>query len=275
MGNVVEKMKQRIKEAGNSKRTVIYFSPDSKRRVRFLTDLDKAEEYVFHSNFQKGIESLCQEHVDKACPFCNIEEEGFSTYTKYVLSIFDYDSNEVKVMAVKATGVTPIPSLIEYFEQYGTLLDRDYIIKKVGKGMSGSFVITPMEKETFKNKKAKPFQGKTLLKLLEKSFPVPAEYADEDLDIDVDDEDEVVSKKSSKSNKKRKEKKSIEDKLEELELDELKEICFELGMSKKEVKGKDEEDLIDIIFNDYDEEDIQDALEQILEEDDDEDEDDE
>lgn len=272
MSNVVESMKQRIKDAGNSKRTVIYFSADSKRRVRFLTDLDKAEEYVFHSNFQKGIETLCQEHVGKPCPFCNIEEEGFSTYTKYVLSIYDYDSGEVKVMAVKATGITPIPSLIEYYEQYGTLLDRDYIIKKVGKGMAGSFVITPMEKKVFKNKKAKPYQGKTLLKLLDKSFPVPAEYADdeEELDLEVDDDNEEKEVKRTKKNKKKKKQKSINDKMEELDIDDIKAVCLELGMSKKELKGKDEEDLIEIIFEDYDEEDIEDAYEEIIGNDEDE-----
>lgn len=249
---LVDKMKERIKNSGTSKREVLYFAPDSKRRIRFLTELDAGEEFIFHSSYNRGINSLCAETYGKACPLCS--DEDVTTVTNYAFSVYDYDSDSVKILLFKATGISPIPAFIEYFENYGTMLDRDYIVKKVGKGISGSFVVTPCDREKFKNSKAKPFGKETIIKLLAKAFPLPSDLVD-----DEEGEDEAPKKKDVKKTKKH--EKTLREKYEELTLDELKEIAKELGLSKKEIHAiDDEEEFVGTLFDDYEEEDLEDIL---------------
>ena len=269
--SLIDKMKERIKNSGTNKKEVLYFAPDSKRRIRFLEELDSGKEFVFHSNYTRGINALCAETYGKGCELCN--DDDLTTVTNYAFSVYDYDSSSVRILLFKATGITPIPAFIEFFENYGTIMDRDYIVKKVGKGTGGSFVVTPGDKEKFKNTKVKPYGEKTLIKILAKAFPIPA-----DVDIeDDDDDDEVVAKKSkaSTSKSKKKKEKSLKDKFYDLDEDQLKEIGLALGMSKKEVRNiEDTEEFVDTLFDDYEEEDLQDVYEDAMSsEDDDDDED--
>ena len=64
-----------------------------------------------------------------------------------------------------------------------------------------------------------------------------------------------------------------------LDWDDLKEIALEIGVSKKQIKkfDEDEEELIDYLFDEYEEDDLEEMLEEIDEdeEDDEDDEDDE
>lgn len=250
---LVDKMKERIKNSGTSKREVLYFAPDSKRRIRFLTELDAGEEFIFHSSYNRGINSLCAETYGKACPLCS--DEDVTTVTNYAFSVYDYDSDSVKVLLFKATGISPIPAFIEYFENYGTMMDRDYIVKKVGKGISGSFVVTPCDREKFKNSKVKPFGKATMVKLLAKAFPLPSDLVD-----DEDEEIDEVSKKKA-DEKSKKHEKTLREKYEELTLDELKEIAKELGLSKKEIRAiDDEEEFVETLFDDYEKNDLEDVL---------------
>ena len=58
-------------------------------------------------------------------------------------------------------------------------------------------------------------------------------------------------------------------------MDELKSICLEIGMSKKEFKAfDDEEEVLDELFDNYEEDDLAELLEN-LDDDEDEDDDDE
>ena len=171
--------------------------------------------------------------------------------------------------------MSPIPAFIEMYEEFGTIMDRDYKIKKVGQGQGGSFVVTPLDKERFSNKKAKPYTESQVHDILEKA------YAKSDVDTDDDDDDEEdeapkkASKKEAPKKAKKKKKPSLRDQFEELSFKELKEIALEIGISKKELKAfEDEEELLDELFDNYDEEDLQELLEDMQEPDDeDEDED--
>ena len=150
-------------------------------------------------------------------------------------------------------------------------MDRDYKIKKVGQGQGGSFVVTPLDKERFSNKKAKPYTESQVHDILEKA------YAKSDVDTEDDEEEDEAPKKASKkeaskgAGKKqaKKKKPSLRDQFEELSFKELKEIALEIGISKKELKAfEDEEELLDELFDNYDEEDLQELLEDMQEPDD-------
>ena len=143
-------------------------------------------------------------------------------------------------------------------------MDRDYKIKKVGSGQGSSYVITPLDKEKFKNKKAKPYDREEIKEIFDKAY---TSKSDEDED-DEEEEDDTPKKKKNK--KRAKKEPTLREKFEELDFSELKEIAIEIGMSKQEIKKfDDEEELIDELFDNYEEEDLQDLLDGLDEEEDD------
>lgn len=270
--NLIAEMKAKIAASGTSKKEILYFGKDSVKRVRFLQELDTGYVFEFHNDWAANILELCKDPEDhENCPLC---EQGIKIYENFAWSVWDYDSNSVRILLFKANGVSPIPSFIEMYEEFGTIMDRDYKIKKVGQGQGGSFVVTPLDKERFNNKKAKPFTKKQMQEILEKAYA--KQEVEEDDDDEEEDEEEVTSKKSKKQAKKKKQKKSLRSRFEELSFKELKEIGLEIGLSKKELRAfEDEEELIDEFFDNYEEEDLQELLEDLeAEKDEEEDEDD-
>ena len=282
--SVLDTMKNKIKESGSNKKEIVYFGKDSKQKFRFLQELDTAYEYDVHSSWNEGFTSICKASLGDECPLCednSIEDLKLQTY--FALSVWDYESQSVRIMFMKANGISPIPSLIEYYEEYGTIMDRDYTIKKQGSGMGSSMTVLPGEKMKFSQKNVKPLNQKQIEKILLKAFPMPGEAAKNN--DDDDDEDEAPKKSKSKSKKeetKKAKKEKKDDKkwqkdLEACDEDELKAIAIELGMTKKELKGiEDEDELLMTIITDYEKDDIVEAYNSVMnDDDDDEDEDDE
>lgn len=254
----LDQIKTAVKNSGSSKKDILYFGADSSKRIRFLQELDEGHSYTFHSDFETKIYEPCQDQEDhEDCKLCR---EGIGTKEVFVWSVYDYDTSSVKLLAIKATGISPVPALIEFFEEYGTIMDRDYKIKKVGKGMGGSYTVTPLDKEKFGVKKAKPYSEKEIWDMFKKA------YASKETDSDDEDEDdeEVEETPKAKSNAKSKKKeKPLKDKYLDLDWDEVKEIALDIGMTKKELKAFDEdvEELVEELFDNYDEEDLADMLE--------------
>lgn len=265
---LIEQMKEKIAKSGSSKKDILYFGKDTQKRIRFLQELDEGYVFEFHNNWDPSIFELCKDPEDhENCKLC---EEGISLQDQYVWSVWDYDSSSVKLIQFKATGLTPIPAFIEMYEEFGTILDRDYKVKKVGQGQGASYVVTPLDKERFKNSKAKAMSRKQVKEILENAWQPKEITTDED---DDDEEEEESKAKNSKDKKKNKKKqKSLRDKFEELSFKELKEIAMEIGISKKELKAfEDEEELLDELFDNYEEDDLEELLEDLDEEEEDED----
>ena len=165
------------------------------------------------------------------------------------------------------------------FEEFGTITDRDYKVKKVGQGQGGSFVVTPLDKELFKNSKAKPYTYKQVKEIMEKAW-VSKDLDTDDEDEEEDDEVETKKKKGSKDKaakgKKKKKEPTLREKFEELSFKDLKSIALEIGMTKKELKAfDDEEELLDELFDNYEEEDLQELLDDMDSDDEEDDEDEE
>lgn len=259
---LIDAMKERIKNSGTSRKEVFYVGADSKKRIRFLQELDDGFEFKFHSHWNRGINALCAETYGKDCPYCSDTDEEMKEITQYAWSVWDYDANAVRILLYKATGISPVPQLIEFAEEYGTICDRDYTIKKSGKGMSGNVTVIPSEISKFRNAKAKPFTYKQIVKLLQAAYPIN----EEDIDRE-DDEDEDRPKKGKKAEKKqpKKKEKTLEEKLKELDIDDLRNIAIELGVAKKELKGLDEEEIVELLVDDNDEDDLKEAYEDYME----------
>ena len=193
---LLDKIKSDVAKSGSNKGKFIYFREGQKVRIRFLNDMDEGMEVKFHDSFERGINVPCQELFGKDCPYC--EEEDLRTRSQYIWSVYDYEAKEVKLFMFAVNNCSPIPALMALYETYGTLTDRDYVISVTGKQQNKSFTVVPMDKNKFRNEKAKAYSEKAILKMLAKAFPADESEDDED---DYEEEDEKPTKTKSKSQK--------------------------------------------------------------------------
>lgn len=267
--NLIKKMKERIAKSGTSKKEILYFGKDAVKRVRFLQELDQGYSFQFHSNWEPSVYELCQDPEDhEDCKCC---KDGIALQEEFVWSVWSYDDQAVRLLKFKATGISPIPSFIEMYEEFGTIMDRDYKIKKVGQGMGGSFVVTPLDKERFKNSKAKPYTEKQIRELFKEAFK-PKDDEDEEVEDDNDEveEEDVDKSDRKKSKKKAKGKKTLKSKYLDLDFEVVEKIAKEIGVSKKEIRSWDEdvEEAVEYLFDEYEEVDLEEILEDVNEDDD-------
>ena len=196
MPGLIGKMKNDVKKSGANKGKILYVREGSKVRVRFLQELDDGLEVIMHDSFEKGINVICQEQLGKSCKYC--DEEGLRTRSNYVWSVWDYESNEVKLLMYPVNNCSPIPALLALNETYGTIMDRDYVISVHGKQQNKQFSVVPLDKVKFRNEKAKPFTEKAIWGILTKAFPDDtAEDEDEDEEDYEEGEAEKTAKKAS------------------------------------------------------------------------------
>ena len=194
---LLSKIKNDVKRSGSNKRKLIYFRDGSKLRVRFLTDMDDGMEVKFHDNFEAGINVPCQEVFGRNCPYCE-DEDSVRTRSQYIWSIWNYEAKEVQLFMFPVNNCSPIPALMAMYETYGTLCDRDYVITQVGKQQNKTFSVVPMDKNKFRNDKAKAFSEKGILKILDKAFPFDDGEEMEDDDYEVEDKKSKKTKAKSK-----------------------------------------------------------------------------
>ena len=265
MGNLIENMRDRIKNGGSNLRDVFYIAADSKRRIRFLQELDTGFEFHFHSHFNRKINALCGTEYNHDCPYCGDQDPDMKDVVMYAWNVWDYDANAVRILLYKATGISPVPALIDFYDEYSTIMDRDYTIKKTGQRLNSVISVLPGDIAKFRNK-AKPYTRQQIVQILAKAYP----FGEDEIDQDEEQEKPVKSKKTEKKAKKK--EKSLEEKLLELDIADLREIAIELGVSKKELKGLDEEEIVELLLDDNDEEDVEEAYQEYIEDNDDEDE---
>lgn len=198
---LVDKIKADVKKSGQNKGKFIYFREGSKQRIRFLNDMDDGMEVKFHDSFAESINVPCQEHFGRSCPYC--DDENLRTRSQYIWSVYNYETKEVQLFMFPVNNCSPIPALMAMYENYGTIIDRDYVISVSGKQQNKTFSVVPMDKVKFRNDKVKPYSEKAILKMLDKAFPCDA--ADDEGD---DDEDEITKKHTAKSTGVKKENKN-------------------------------------------------------------------
>lgn len=228
MAGLVNQIKSEVKKAGTNKSKFVFVREGEKRRFRFLTDADDGMEITFHDNFAGGVvPTPCQEIFGRNCPYC--DEEGIRTRSQYAWSVWDYDAKEVRVFMFPVNNCSPVPHLINFYETYGTLCDRDYVISVSGKQQNKTYGVVPMDKVKFRNEKAKPFSEKQILKMLDKAFPCDV------VDEEDEDDDSPMPKpdsKGGKSNKKAEDdwdddKLPATEELEEMKPQKLYNMCKE------------------------------------------------
>lgn len=192
MGIDINSMKQEIAKSGGSKKKIIFVKDGGKRRIRFLVDFEKGMSVAFHDSFVKSINCICEKELGKKkCKFCG--NDDLRTRQQYIWPVYDYDSNETKLLVYAVNNCTPIPSLISMYENYGTITDRDYVIERKGSGQNTTYSVVPMDKAKFRSKVKVPSKD-AILKLLEKAFSPDVEVTDDDDDDVTIDYTEMSSK---------------------------------------------------------------------------------
>lgn len=234
---LVDNIRNEAKKSGQNKGKFVYFREGQKQRFRFLNDMEDGMEITFHDSFEQGVNVPCQEIFGRDCDYC--EEEGLRTRSQYAWAVWDYEAKEVKIFMFAVNNCSPIPALMAMYDTYGTLVDRDYVITSTGKGSNKTFSVVPMDKQKFRNTKAKPLSEKAILKYLDKAFP--NERADGE-DYDDDEEENTKRKKKSSKGKKPPMNEPEDDEMEQdadyedLSAKELYNLCKERDIDCKPKK---------------------------------------
>lgn len=193
--SVIDQMKQRILNSGRSAGKLFRIKSGEKKRFRFLNEADQGVQIVIHDKFPE-VTTPCAQQFGKPCPYDKMSYDEIRTRDNYAWSIWDYEAKEVKIWMWKANDRTPIPSLISYYENYGTILDRDYVLERRGEKFDTSYTLVPQDKSRFTGAKVKPMTAKEIMntvaqamnpELLESDEAEPEEDEVEDL-FDEDDE---------------------------------------------------------------------------------------
>lgn len=185
---LLDKIKADVKKSGQNRGKFIYFREGVKQRIRFLNDMDDGMEVTFHDSYTLGVNVPCQEHFGRSCEYC--DEEELRTRSQYVWSVYNYDTKEVQLFMFPVNNCSPVPALVAMYEQYGTLTDRDFVISVSGKRADKTYSVVPMDKQKFRNAKAKPYSEAAILKMIDKAYPAD----------DAEDEDDAkpVKKRNTK-----------------------------------------------------------------------------
>lgn len=295
-GSLLSKMKNDIKKSGSSKSTFVFVKAGEKGRFRFLKDFEDGVKVTFHDSFEKSINVPCLKHFGKKCKHCN--DNDLRTRDLYMWPVWNVDAKKQQILMYAPTQYTPLPALIGMFENYGTLLDRDYIIQRDGSKTETSYAVVPMDKAKMV-KKVKPFTKESMMDMLAEAFlsdekgtfkydtsKDSSDDEDEDDDDsydssqdDEDDEEDTLKSKSKKNTKSKKkdeedddeddsdddsdEDDSLEDTLLSLSLKMLKKLSKELDCDLPD-SASTQKKIVKILLDEFDEEDIEEALEEIL-----------
>ena len=219
---MLDLLKDRIKKSGQSREGSFYLKADTKKRVRFLTDLEEAIVVTMHDKWGE-VNVPCLKYYGMDCPYC--EREDIRTKENFVWSVYSYDDKKVQMFMFKASQNSPVPHLINLYETVGTIMDRDIVVSRVGERLDTQYSIVSMDKKKFKGKdKIKSFTEKQVFEKLKKIFEVDEE------DEFEDDEKETKSSKAKKPAKKSKKEPDLDElinSLDDMDADEMEELADE------------------------------------------------
>lgn len=161
--SLLDEMRNAAESSGGGGATFLKLKDGEQVRVRFLNELtedaplyDKdrglghlARVHQNPANFK--LQAACTMATEQKCWACEQTTVNKKWYPKkkfYIaVLVKSSEGNEVKVLNQGFTEQHVILNLIEFAEEYGTVCDRDYKIKRRGAEMNDtSYTITPLDK---------------------------------------------------------------------------------------------------------------------------------
>ena len=222
----------------------------AKCRVRFLQDFEEGLEVTFHDKF-KVCQHPCLTYYGLDCPNCG--NSDVRTSNNYIWQIYNYETKKVELFMFKANKSSPINALINIYEEFDSITDKDLIIIRNGEGTDTTYNVLPGREAPFK-KETKKFTKKQIFDLLKKVYNTVG------VDETIEDYDDGSSDDEEEKPKKKKAKKKVieeEDDDDEFDEDEEEKPKKKAKSSKKKEKKyaafNDDEDDVDIDDLDDDE----------------------
>lgn len=128
-------------------------------RLRFLDDLEgkgnvarTAYIHVFQKPGRREPPEriLCEAQFNRPCKYCRKNDPRLFVF----LRVFDYESKTVRILELRP-GSDAMDDLLNYYEEYKSITDADYIYKRVGTGLNDTrYSLIRKEKSEFKFKKS-------------------------------------------------------------------------------------------------------------------------
>jgi len=196
MSGVLNKIKNQIKNSSRGFDDEFRLGEDESARVRFLTKFNDATEIIWHDMYDENIDTPCLKYYGVECPLCERDkkDEDLRTRSLFVWTVYNREQEKKQVFKFPANKFSPVPALVQMYEEYGTLIDRDYKITRTGTGFDINYQAIPMSKEEF-DKDEEDYSEKELFDLF-KTIHNVQEYADgsfeEEDDVEEEEPEEIT-----------------------------------------------------------------------------------
>ena len=118
----------------------IRFKDGESGKVRFL--VDNEEDVVYYREHYVGkAYKFCQDTTEDETGHCAYCEDGDRPGEKYAFNVIDRKDGKVKVLQLAISHATQI---LEYYDEYGSINDRDYKITRHGNESKTRYTFVPM-----------------------------------------------------------------------------------------------------------------------------------
>lgn len=219
-------LKKRLKKASGGGSGIAFIPKNGSRTVRFM---DEPEDFIGYQEHWDDTIRKSYPCIGEAndCPGCLADKRRTS---RNVVNALDVDKKQVIALQLPTTVVN---KLVNRFDRYQTICDRDYEISKSGEGLDTDYDI---ESDTPRKRDMKRYKKLDIPALLEKSY--------NDAMGEDEDEDESPRRKKKRGGPRRKiARRDDFDEDEDIEEDEIED---------------DEDEDEEPFFSDDDEEDEED-----------------
>lgn len=136
----VNRLKKEMAKSTGGKTWIKNVRADEDMTVRFLTEPD--EWYAYREHYDPSVNFFPCIGRDNDCPGCNHESEKVQRASRrYLANAFDVTAGQVIPLKLPLDLAN---RLVARYERYGdTIVDRDYTLHRMGKGLDTTYDVTP------------------------------------------------------------------------------------------------------------------------------------
>lgn len=151
----VESVRKALNDAANSgsglPEELLFVPKDGKKVVRFLNEFDPpGATILMHDKWQVLMPQPCLKQYNETCPF---HGSDVRLRTQYAWTVWDYEAKSKKIGLWPATLQSPVERLLDIYDMFNTIRDRDVELSRVGTGTKARWKARPMTPT------ATPFEG--------------------------------------------------------------------------------------------------------------------
>ena len=214
-------------------------------------EFDEGMKIVWHNSYEGGVDTPCLEYYNMDCPHCAVtKEDGMRTREYYAWTVYDYDKQKQRIlMYAVSDAYTPIMAILAIYDEFGTVLDRDLIIKRTGKKLNTNYTVINGDKS--RSPRGKVWTQEQIFAKIKKAY------------IDIEEEEpEPEQRTRTRSRKSQTQQQTVEEIIEMQPLGILRKMMEALG--EEYTRADSIDNLIDTIML-YAEKDIRDVIEEVTE----------